>query len=126
MKEIHDARFKFVPALCGDLLCEVLLTPVPPHLLRGSGVDDTGDSVDKAAEATPSDSSRLKVAPQCGDLMRLPPPMSHVLGHKMKPHPLEKGRTVLQAIQAPTPLSSLQTLSTRERILCALMDGAYA
>ena len=33
MKEIHEDTFKFVPSLCGSLLKDILLTPVPAHLL---------------------------------------------------------------------------------------------
>jgi len=37
MKEIHEDRFKFIPWLCGSLLKEKLLSPVPTHLLAQEG-----------------------------------------------------------------------------------------
>jgi len=45
MKEIHDAGFKFVPALCEDSLHNTLLMPVPPHLIKQweTKTDNTGN-----------------------------------------------------------------------------------
>jgi len=43
MKEIHNTKFKFVPFTCIVLLHELLLTPVPPHLLKEEG--DEGDNI---------------------------------------------------------------------------------
>jgi len=43
MKEIHKDRFKFVPQLCGGLLKEKLLLPVPTHLLVQGEEDNSDD-----------------------------------------------------------------------------------
>jgi len=41
MKEIHKADFKFIPLLCKGPLREVLLMPVPAHMLTAPGVMTT-------------------------------------------------------------------------------------
>ena len=41
MKEIHENKFKFMPQLCGSLLKESLLSPVPAHLLVREVEDDS-------------------------------------------------------------------------------------
>jgi len=52
MKEIHEDTFKFVPRLCESLLRQILLTPVPAHLLTP---EVEGDEI----HGTPSAKVRL-------------------------------------------------------------------
>ena len=78
MKDIHDAKFKFVPHLCRDLLRQTLLTPIPLHLRTHTGDKDTNaaNHTDPAAPTVPA---------QEGDLAKLPPPMSHLVYRKEIP-----------------------------------------
>jgi len=119
MKDIHDAKFKFVPFLCTEPLHGMLLAPVPAHMLKvldGDGGD--ANAADPVARPRPVD---LK-----GDLTLLPPPVSHLLGDSAEARLSKKGKSILCAIKAPSPLGGAQCLTSRERILRALTDDAYA
>ena len=48
MKEIHEDKFKFTPRLCGSLLKDLLMTPVPAHLMVP---DAESDNAHKAPNA---------------------------------------------------------------------------
>ena len=75
MKEIHEEKFKFIPSFCTDLIREVLLTPVPAHLLRKlSRADNGADIREPAALPVPADPQNSR-----NGLDLLPPPVSHVL-----------------------------------------------
>ena len=70
MKEIHDTKFRFVPSLCKGLLQEVLLAPVPRHMVRDvSGDGDNNAGGKNAAEPAP----KPKPTALVGDLTKLPP-----------------------------------------------------
>ena len=119
MKEIHDTSFNFVPANCVASLRDTLTTPVPAHLLTHLAEDEDGQEPPNAA---PNHAS----APLLGDLTKLPPPMSHLLGRDTGERLSSKGRTMLHALQAPVANECLHGLSRREAILRALTDDAYA
>jgi len=120
MKDIHDAKFKFIPHLCKGLLRQTLLAPVPHHLWMHS--DDEG-----AGAADTTGAMKPMVTAQEGDLTMLPPPVSHIMGQRARTRPSEKGKSILRALQSPAPLGpSTQVLTSRERILCALTDDTYA
>ena len=119
MKEIHEEKFKFMPQLCADLLRGALLTPVPAHLLRVSG-----DGEDPPAK------TGLNPAQAQADIRdgstSLPPPISLITGSGTGSRPPRQGKPSLCAITVPLALSTALPLTTRERILRALTDDAYA
>jgi len=118
MKEIHDKDFKFSPAQCVDSLCEILLTPVPPHLLltQQAGGDEAEAPGDKA-KSTPLSTRQ--------NATKLPPPMSHIMGGMSKAQLTSKGKSILRAIMAPQEPEGSGCFSRRETILKALTDDAY-
>jgi len=67
-----------------------------------------------------------KPTPPSGDLARLPPPVSHILGRCTENRLSSKGRSILHAIQAPVVNERPRYLPRREAILRALTDDAYA
>ena len=118
MKEIHEDKFKFAPLLCVGPLCEMLLTPIPTHMLGAPGGDvETADATGAMARPTPS---RME-----GDPALLPLPVSHLLGDNTGVHFSRRGKPTLQNIRAPPPVNGVRSLTTRERILRALTDSAY-
>jgi len=119
MKEIHDADFKFVPANCTASLLDTLSAPVPAHTLRRAAVDEEGG---KPPDAEPGP----ETAPLKGDLGRLPPPVSHLLGRSTGTQISDKGESFLRALWAPVTNERSRHLSGREAILRALTDDAYA
>jgi len=119
MKEIHDASFSFVPANCVDLLDKILAAPVPAHLLVPTMDDECED-------IPPCGRSGLAPAPPVGDLTRLPPPVSHLLGQDAEARLSDKGKSILRAIWAPVTAEGSRCLTRRETILRALTDDAYA
>jgi len=128
MKEIHDAGFKFVPSLCVCLLQEVLLKPVPQYMLKKE--DDGSVGSDAAVPLTGlgqvGSGASLKTGGQEGDCSLLPPPISHLLAGDTEACLTKRGKSILCAIRVPAPLGSMRSLTSRERILCALTDDAYA
>ena len=119
MKEVHDADFKFVPANCAASLLDTLSAPVPAHLLKQTPT--SGDS-----EKPPDEVPGPKSAPLAGDLSRLPPPVSHLLQRGDRTRLSTKGKEILRAIQAPVVTERPRCLPSREAILRALTDDAYA
>jgi len=119
MKEIHDTSFNFVPANCATLLQSTLAIPVPTHLLPRQPEDGSSGGPPVAAP-------NRKLAPLSGDLERLPPPVSHLLGQGAGIRLSKKGKSILRAIQAPATTERLRCLTRREAILRALTDDAYA
>jgi len=119
MKEIHNADFKFVPTNCTASLRDVLSTPVPAHMLkRGAKVDGS----ETLSDVVPGP----MVTPLVGDLGKLPPPVSHLLGRGAGVRLSEKGKSILRAIQAPVVNERSRCLPRREAILRALTDDTYA
>jgi len=119
MKEIHDTGFNFVPANCVALLRDTLTEPVPAHLRTQPAAD--GSSVEP-----PSNMPGRASAPLLGDLTRLPPPVSHLLGEDTRKRLSSKGVSILRALRAPIMNKRPRHLSGREAILRALTDDAYA
>jgi len=119
MKEIHEDKFKFVLSLCVEVLRGVLLTPVPAHLIMGSGVVNED-------EGTTGLATKPTLTDLGGDATLLPPPISHILAGSTKTHLSRRGESILRAIRTPPPVGSTQPLTTREKILRALTDDAYA
>jgi len=120
MKDIHDASFRFVPHLCTDILRQALLTPVPPHLLKHTEVEDKGD--------TTSLGSTGPVVPRAVTDW-LPPPVSHLVaaGRPAVTSRLsDRGKAILRTLRDCDTRPSARTLSSRDRILRALTDDAYA
>jgi len=119
MKEIHDAGFNFMPANCVPSLRDTLAMPVPVHLLTQLADDGGGE---ESPGSTPAHAS----APQLGDLTRLPPPVSHLLGRDAEKRLSDKGKSILRALRAPVTNGCPRRLSRRDAILRALTDDAYA
>jgi len=119
MKEIHDTGFTFVPANCVASLRDTLAVPVPAHLVAQL---TEGESNKEPPSATPNHAS----TPFSGDLTKLPPPISHVLGRDTGKRLSVKGESILRALQAPLANDRPHRLSGREAILRALTDDAYA
>ena len=119
MKEIHDADFKFVPANCVTSLLGTLSAPVPAHLLRQTSTGADGEGPHDEAPGP-------KSAPLAGDLSRLPPPVSHLLRQGGRVQLSARGREILRAIRAPFKTERIHSLPSREAILRALTDNAYA
>jgi len=120
MKEIHDTKFKFVPFVCICLLREMLHTPVPPHMLPCMSDEEDNVSAPKASVRPPDGTGT-------GSL--LPPPISHLLGNvteSTKKRLSRRGKQILHAIQTPMVARDAQGLTSREVILRALTDNAYA
>jgi len=118
MKEIHNADFNFVPMNCVASLRDTLAVPVPAHLL---GRPAEGEDVE-----TPGAAPAPAPAPLLGDLAKLPPPVSHLLGKDPGRQLTNKGKSILHAIQAPGVSERPRRLYGREAILRALTDDAYA
>jgi len=119
MKEIHDANFKFVPLFCLEPLCDLLSTPVPAHALRKA----SDGSKDAEVTEPALDTAPVKLV---GNLDMLPPPVSHLVRGGLDAWLSSRGKSILRAVKAPSLLGSTQSLMTRERILRALTDDAYA
>jgi len=119
MKEIHKEKFKFVPHFCAVPLRGILLTPIPAHLLWATVGDE--DAPATAGQATEPDQAKAE-----SNLSLLPPPVSLLMGGRSKPRHTQTGAPLLHAIAAPLVSSAAHPLSTRERILRALTDNAYA
>jgi len=71
------------------------------------------------------DLERSALDDQKVDLSKLPPPISHLVDREKK-RLSDRGEAILRALRGCDTTSGTQTTSTRERILWALMDGAYA
>ena len=56
----------------------------------------------------------------------LPPPVSHLLEEGAGSRPSRPGGGTLRACKTPLLTGHAQSLTSRERILCALTDDAYA
>jgi len=123
MKEIHNAKFSFVPLRCVEHLRKVLLTPIPAHLLR---VPVDGDDAHDATGPTAVPALGPKPMGLVGDLTKLPQPVSHILAQDAVARLSEKGKSILHAIKAHLLLSATRTLTSRDRILRALTDDTYA
>jgi len=54
MKEIHEDGFGFVPWLCGGLMRDKLLSPIPTHLVTQE-VEDEGGSGTTSAKTNLTD-----------------------------------------------------------------------
>jgi len=119
MKEIHDADFNFVPTNCVTSLHNMLATPVPAHLQVLETEKEDGEEPLHGKPGTAS-------APLVGDLMRLPPPVSHLLRRNTERKLTDKGKSILRAIRVPATSERSRCPSGREAILRALMDDAYA
>jgi len=119
MKEIHNDKFRFMPSFCEGLLREILARPVPTHLLKvtDGGEDDTAASAPADKPAPPSASC---------DLSLLPPPVSHILGAGTNICTKRRGAPPSRAGKAPMLTIAPGSLSSRDRILRALTDDAYA
>ena len=118
MKEIHNTNFNFVPANCTASLRDTLTTPVPTHLLTRLAEGEGG-------EGPPSATPGRTTAPLVGDLAKLPPPVSHLLGGDAERRLSSKGKSILRALRAPVANEHSLRLSGREAILRALTDNAY-
>ena len=119
MKEIHEERFRFMPALCADLLRGLLLTPIPAHILREtSGNGEGKDTEGPTALPVPIN---LQDSPSL-----LPLPISHILNGGTGARPAGKGKSPLRAMGTPSRINDARSLTSRERILRALTDDAYA
>jgi len=122
MKNIHDARFTFVPHMCRDLLRQALLVPVPRHLLVPT-TDGT------SATTIHGDPTELTTHGQEAGPAQLPPPVSLLLRKKKLASATRlssRGEEILQALRGRTPTQGPWILSSWERILRALTDDAYA
>jgi len=119
MKEIHEEKFKFVLHLCADLLRGALLAPVPAHLLQAYG-DDEGSPV-KAGTASAPTQADVGNSP-----LPLPPPVSLLAESGAGSRLSKQGKLMLRAFTAPITSGAAHPLTTRERILWALTDDAYA
>ena len=119
MKEVHEPDFKFVPIFCVESLHKILVTPIPSHLSRV--MDDCTDS---PVEANPA--ARDAQAEAESDLSLLPPPISHILDHANEAPPSRQSAPVARPVGAPLTMRVTQSLTSRERILRALTDDAYA
>jgi len=118
MNEIHDAGFNFVPMNCVATLRDTLAMPVPTHLLQRPDEEEGG-------EAPPTALPARAPAPLLGDLTRLPPPVSHLLGKDIGRRLSSKGESILRALQAPVAEERPRRLSRREVVLRTLTDSAY-
>jgi len=118
MKEIHEEKFKFVPQLCTEPLRNILLTPVPAHLLQASGDDK---DIPVSANTTIKSVSTV----DRGNTSLLPPPISLLTRRKIETHLSWRGEAILCAITAPRASSTARPLSAKERILRALTDDVY-
>ena len=119
MKEIHDTNFNFLPTNCVSSLRDTLSTPVPAHLLTpvaGPGGDAEPPGVGQGPAITPL----------TGDLSRLPPPVSHVVGGNAESQLGARGKSILRAIRVPDTDSGPRYVSRQAAILRALTDDAYA
>jgi len=95
MKEIHDTSFNFVPANCVASLRDTLALPVPGHLLVQENADESsGELPSVAPSRTP--------APLLGDLTKLPPPVSRLLGRGAGQRLSDRGKAILRTLQAPS------------------------
>ena len=119
MKEIHDTNFTFIPLNCVLALTEILMTPVPPHLLTQTAEEGDGD-------LQPQDRPAKQHIALTGDLTKLPPPVSHLSGGGAGARLTNRGKSILRAIQAPQMNRGPCSLPRREAILQALTDDAYA
>jgi len=119
MKEIHDAGFKFVPVNCVASLLNTLSTPVPAHMLKRAAADEDGK---KPPDINPDPTS----APLVGNLRKLPPPVSHLLGRSAEIRLSGRGKSIPHAIQVPVVNERSRCLPGRDAILRALTDDAYA
>jgi len=118
MKEIHDTSFTFVPANCVTSLHDTLATPVPAHLIaRLAG--------DGSSEEPPITKPDRASAPSLGNLTKLPPPVSHLLGRDAGGRLSSRGKSILRALQAPFVTGHLHRLSGRETVQQALTDNTY-
>jgi len=118
MKEIHDTSFNFMPASCVASLRDTLAIPVPAHLQAQLAADE-------GSEGLPCAAHNHTPAPLLGDLTRLPPPVSHLLGSDAGRRLSSRGKSILRALQAPVANERLLRLSGREAVLRALTDDAY-
>jgi len=119
MKEIHDTSFNFVPVNCVASLHNMLTVPVPAHLVA-QRADNEGD------KEPPGTTPGYAPAPLLGDLTKLPPPVSHLLGGGAERRLSSRGKSILRALRAPVAKERPLRSSGREAILRALTDGAYA
>jgi len=119
MKEIHDSDFNFVPTNCVASLRDTLAVPVPAHLLPRLADDENNEEPPVVAPGHTS-------APLSGDLTRLPPPVSHLLGRDAGGQLSGVGKSMLRALRMPIANGRPRHVSNREAILQALTDDAYA
>jgi len=119
MKEIHDTSFTFMPANCVASIRDILAMPVPAHMVP-LPTDDKGSG--SPHDAPPNQAS----APLLGDLTKLPPPVSSLLGGVAEAQPASRGKLILRALRSPIATERTHHLSRRDVILRALMDDAYA
>jgi len=105
MKEIHDAKFTFVPWMCADSLWDILRTPVPPHMLKGTIEDEESDK-----PSAPSTGVRLPDASgSSGHVSFTCPPAPGA-------HLSAKGKSILHAIRAPVDVHRSH-LPTRQEVI---------
>jgi len=110
MKEIHEEKFRFIPHLCAKLLCGVLLTPIPAHLLQTSG-DDSNPPIGAGPAVA------LEQAGRRGSPSLLPPPISLIAGEEARPRLSRRGKSILRGVTTPLVLSAARPITTRERVL---------
>jgi len=121
MKEIHDDKFKFVPLFCEEALREILLMPLPNHLLTKSNENESDIAPRAEVPITkPAPTARVENASW------LPPPVSALVGDEPARRLTTKGKSILHAITMHSQPEGTRSLTGRERILRALTDGAYA
>ena len=118
MKEIHDTDFNFVPANCVASLRDILSAPVPAHLRAQLTASEDG-------EVPPSATPVRVPAPLAGDLSKLPPPVSRLLGGGAGARLSSRGELILRALRAPITSRRPHHSSGRGMALRALTDGAY-
>ena len=116
MKEIHDTSFNFMPANCVASLRDTLALPVPKHLL-------TQTVADEDSEVPPSVTSSRAPAPLVGDLTKLPPPVSHLLGQSTGQRLSDRGKSILRALQVPDAHGRPRHMPRGGAIPRALADG---
>jgi len=96
MKEIHDTSFNFVPANCVASMHDTLAVPVPAHL-------QAQQAENESSEEPPGSTPNRTPAPLLGDLTKLPPPVSNLLGKDAGRQLSNRGKSILRALRAPAP-----------------------
>jgi len=118
MKEIHDAGFNFLPRHCAAQLREMLVAPIPPHMLQESA-EDGGNGGAHDSGVRPLPTRGVGASPPGQPSQTLQP-----LQVCEAPRPTAKGESILRAFRVPAAPGGSR-LSRRDAILRVLTDDAY-